>query len=148
MIFDYPTNLLNHWMPLGCEWVYFSSFLTQWYEYYYNIAFQRMTKRPLHCAPYFKIFGMQYRNVCMIFVSFECKKELKIFNAQMFSKKSNKNDLSLRRWKDIAVLFCTFLWNNIHNFLRAFTSCHRRKDIISWSFTCRYSKKVHSLQPR
>lgn len=23
MTFDYPTNLLNHWMPLGCEWVYF-----------------------------------------------------------------------------------------------------------------------------
>lgn len=27
----------------------------------------------LHCAQYFEIFGMQYRNVCMIFVSFNVK---------------------------------------------------------------------------
>lgn len=30
----------------------------------------------MHRAQYFEIFGMQYKNVCMIFVSFECKKNL------------------------------------------------------------------------
>lgn len=48
-----------------------------------------------HCAQYFEIFGMQYRNVCTwSLYHLNVKKTYRIFSEHIFSKKSNKNNFT------------------------------------------------------